>query len=302
MINQANPTAGSRSVLGIILMCIAMFVVPLADVGAKILVQKGVSPLQTVFLRMLFGTILLLPLVRIYNPRALGKVAQPLPVLVLGLSIVGATTFFFLSLEFLAIADALAITFIQPFLVTILSKYFLKEHVSTWRWLTVAIGFAATLIIIRPSSDAFEPASILPLLSGAFMALYAITVRTTTRSNSALTTTFYTHAAATVVAAPLMFFAWDAMDRGSWLLIGELTLLGLAVQFLIIKAYEFGEASLIAPLSYTEIVSSTLAGLWFFNEFPDRATFVGVAILIGCAIFTSYQTATQTIAVKAKER
>ncbi|WP_438755126.1 DMT family transporter [Pararhizobium sp. O133] len=286
----AGPGDSSRAFLGIVLMCIAMFVVPIVDVFAKMLVQQGIPPLQTVFLRMAMGTLLLVPVVRIYSPQSLGRIRQPLPVFMLGLSIVGSTTCFFIALEFMPIANALAISFVQPFFVTILSKYVLKEQVGASRWSALVIGFAATLMIIRPNSDAFEPNSIFALMAGAFMALYVITVRSGVKITSALTTTFYTHASATALAAPFMFFLWETMNLEKWLLIMAMALVGLLVQFLMIKAYEFGEASLIAPLSYMEMISSTLAGLWFFSEFPDRTTFLGVAILICCAVFTSYHT------------
>jgi drug/metabolite transporter (DMT)-like permease len=139
-------------------------------------------------------------------------------------------------------------------------------------------------------------------MSGAFMALYAITVRSGAGTNSTLATTFYTHASAAILALPIMFFMWETMDTVKWLLVVVMALVGLLAQFLIIKAYEFGEASLIAPLSYMEIASSTLAGFWFFNEFPDNITFLGVAILIGCALFTSYQTRPRTNIVLKEEK
>lgn len=286
-----NPAVSSRALTGVILMCIAMFVVPLVDVAAKMLGDQGISAFQIVFLRMLMGTLFLLPIVLRYEPKAIPRIARnPGPILLLGFSIVTASICFFLSLRYMAIADAVAITFVQPFFVTILSKFVLKERVPGARWLALVIGFSATLMIIRPGTSSFEPASILPLMAGAFSAVYAITVRRGISGASGLATTFYTHAISLAMISPLMLFFWSPPTTEQWLLTVGMAAIGIIVQFMIVKAYEFGEASLIAPLSYTEMVSSVLAGWWFFRQLPDAITILGVCILIGCAFFTSYQT------------
>lgn len=279
----------SRPQLGVLLMCIAMLVVPLADVLAKVLVQDGYSPLQTTFQRMTLGAIFLLPMVYARDRSILRRVERPVPVLLMGGSILGAITTYVLALEHLPIANTLALSFVQPFFIILLSRYLLGEAVSLLRWLVVIVGFAAVLMIIRPAAEGFQPASILPVMSGAFMAIYVVTIRRGAGTMSALAATFYTHAVSALLAAPLAFFFWKEMGPAEWLMILELAALGLAVQYLIIKAYECGEASLIAPLTYTEMVSSILAGWWFFNEFPDGVTIGGTLVLIGCALMTMWQ-------------
>ena len=109
-----NPAVSSRALTGVILMCTAMFVVPLVDVAAKMLGDQGISAFQIVFLRMLMGTLFLLPIVLHYEPRAIPRIMHnPGPIFLLGFSIVTASICFFLSLRYMAIADAVAITFVQ---------------------------------------------------------------------------------------------------------------------------------------------------------------------------------------------
>lgn len=279
--------SGTR--LGIIFMISAMALVPMIDVIAKFLAQDGVPPMQIAFLRMMCGTILFLPVMLWKEPQRLIPRTNITKALLLGCCNFGATAFFFAALKYLSIADTLAITFVQPLFVTLLSRFFLKEHVTLGRWLALLVGFAATLIIIRPSSSAFDPASLLALASGVFMALYVITVKTSGGITSTASQTFYTHAMAMIVALPLVIWVWEPISIGQWQMSFMLGLVGLIGQFLIIKAYKFSDASLIAPIAYTEMVTSTLASWWFFRQLPDATTFIGVAVLIGVALTISWR-------------
>ena len=287
----ANPAASSRALTGVILMCTAMLVVPLVDVAAKTLGDKGFSPYQIVFLRMLVGTVLLIPLLLRYERGVMRHAARhPRSVFMIGSSICIASVCFFMALRYMSIADAVAISFVQPFFVTILSKLFLKEHVNTARWIALVIGFLATLMIIRPGSSSFEPASIFALGAGFFSALYAISLRRGIPGASGLAITFFTHIVSLILITPIAAIYWIPVLGEHWLLAIGMAMIGISVQYMIVKAYAFGEASLIAPLSYTEMIGSVVASWWFFSQVPDAITMIGVCILVGCAIFTSYQT------------
>jgi drug/metabolite transporter (DMT)-like permease/transcriptional regulator with XRE-family HTH domain len=259
-----------RPLVGALLMVLAMLVVPLADVVAKVLVLDGYSPLQTSFQRMTIGAIVLLPLVWRQRTQVLPHLRRPLPILMMGGSLLGAITCYVLALEHLPIANTLALSFVQPFFIMILSRLFLAEAVGLIRWVIVLVGFAAVVAIIRPAAADFHPASILPVLSAACMAVYVITIRRSAARMSALSTTFCTHVASALLAAPLAFVLWRGMGSAEWLLILELSAIGLAVQYLIIKAYELAEASLIAPLTYTEMVGAIPGRLVVLQRIPRQ--------------------------------
>ncbi len=270
-------------------MVLAMALVPMIDVIAKMLAEDGVPPVQVAFLRMLCGVVLFLPIMLWKEPQSFIPRGNVKKAFMLGCCNFGATAFFFTALKYLSIADTLAITFVQPMFVTLLSRFFLKEHVSLGRWIALFVGFLATLAIIRPSSEAFEPASLLALASGACMALYVITVKTKGPYLSAVSKTFYTHSMALVAALPVVIWIWEPISAAQWQLSVLLAAVGLVGQFLIIKSYDTADASLIAPLAYTEMVTSTLAGWWFFKQLPDLVTFLGVAVLIGAAMAISWR-------------
>ncbi|MEZ5798681.1 MAG: DMT family transporter [Paracoccaceae bacterium] len=280
----APPRPQSRR--GVALMLLAMALVPMIDVFAKQLALQGLSALQIIFMRMAYGTVLMLPLM-LWAHRGggggRGRRASPLVSFLLGLTSLGAGVFFcraVLAVDRRYAGDHL----VQPLFVTLMSRYLLKERVGALRWAALAVGLIATLVIIRPGSGAFEPASLLALASGACMAAYAIIVRSGAGRYSALSVTFLTHAVAGLIALPLMVMVWQAPTAGQWLNGLNMALVGLAGQYLIIRAYDHCEASLLAPLSYTEIVTSTLVSWWFFHQVPDALTFAGVAVLIGSAI------------------
>ncbi|WP_414473910.1 DMT family transporter [Microvirga sp. M2] len=277
----------SRNGLGVLLILGAMSIVPLIDVTAKALSQHGMPVLQITLLRMIGGAMIIAPvLIRYHGARALLPRNVP-RALKLGAYILGAAACFFAALQYLPIAETLAISFVQPLVVTLLSRLVLKERVDRARWGALFAGFAATIVIIRPGSEAFNPASLLALASGVMLAFYVITVRASASVVPALVTTFHTHIVSALLAAPFILLWWVPPNETHWQLCAALALVGVIGQFLIVKAYEYGEASLLAPLAYTEIVTSTLAGWWFFDEMPDSVTFLGVAALIGCAIFIS---------------
>lgn len=280
-------TQASRPFIGILLILSAMAILPGIDVIAKLLGQQGMPITQIVWARMFFGAALTLPFaLRQGGMRALMP-ERPVFHTVRAGFLMLATFCFFSSLKFLPIADALAIFFVQPLVLTALSPAFLGERVGPRRWAAVAVGFVGTLIIIRPGLGGMNTGSLLALAAGTSLALYFLMTRRIAGSAPALVTTFHTMLIGTVVASVLAAMVWVWPDGGQWLLFVALGLTAALGHYLITRAYDFAEASLLAPLAYTEMITSVALGWWFFGDFPDFWTFVGVGILISCAIYIS---------------
>jgi drug/metabolite transporter (DMT)-like permease len=272
---------------GIGLMLLAMAILPCIDVIAKYMGQNGTPVLQIVWARLAFGAVLTLPFA--FGHTGFAKLLPDRP-FVHGLRavlLITATFLFFASLKFLPIADALAIFFVQPLVVTALSPLINKEHVGPRRWAAVAVGFVGTLIIIRPGLGVMNPGSLLALASGTSLALYFLVTRRISGSQKAIVTTFHTNLLGGVITSVLVCFVWVTPTPTDWLLMVALAAIANIGHNFIVRAYDHAEASLLAPLAYTEMVTSTILGLIFFGDFPDAWTFVGVAILISCAIYIS---------------
>ena len=102
-----------------------------------------------------------------------------------------------------------------------------------------------------------------------------------------MVTTFYTSLMGAIIMCAAVPFVWQAVTPSQWGFFVLLALIANGGHFLVIKAYDHAEASLLAPLAYTEMIMAVAAGWYFFGDFPDVWTFVGVGILIACAIFIS---------------
>ena len=283
------PGTSSRPLLGIGLMLTAMSILPFLDVIAKHLGQQGVPVLQIVWARLFFGALLTMPFA--LKIAGVGGLVPNMPLMhaVRASFIIAATAFFFWALKYLPIADTLAIFFVQPLIVTLLSPAVLGEHVGIRRWSAVAVGFAGTLIIIRPGFQEVNPGVFLALASGASLAIYLLLTRKIAGSAPAMVTTFYTSLSGAVIMSVIVVFVWETPTPAQWGFFVLLSIIANGGHYLIIRAYDHGEASMLAPLAYTEIVMATFAGWYFFGDFPDFWTFFGVGILIASAIYISWR-------------
>lgn len=282
-----TPSRKPRTLIGVGLMLSAMVILPFLDVVAKTLGQQGMPVIQIVWARMAFGAALTLPFVLRLGGTAAIMPDRPWYHGLRAALLISATFTFFFALKFLPIADALAIFFVQPLVVTALSPLVLREHVGPRRWAAVGVGFIGTLIIIRPGLAAVNPGTLLALAAGTCLALYFLMTRRIAGQTHAVFTTFHTSLIGTALTSVIALFFWQAPSLPQWGLLFLIGLIATAGHFLIVRAYDHAEASLLAPLAYTEMVMATIAGWWFFGDFPDGWTFVGVAILISCAIYIS---------------
>jgi drug/metabolite transporter (DMT)-like permease len=288
MNTRSSPS--QRPLLGIGIMLIAMAVLPFLDVIAKHLGDIGVPVLQIVWARMFFGTFLTLPIVvgqfgwkPILTPDSLGIQ------IIRSLLLLTSTGLYFWSLKYLPLADALAIFFVQALAVTLLSPFMLGEHVGIRRWLATIVGFIGTLIIIRPGFQTFNLGILLALGSGFATAVYMLLTRKIAGRAPALLTTLHTNAAGMVLVTVAVLFVWQTPTFTEWGLFVLLAAIATLGHYMIVRAFDYAEASTLAPFSYTEIIMEVAGGWWFFGDFPDFWTFLGVGILIASAVYMSYR-------------
>ena len=288
-------TLGSPAPLvGVGLMLLAMAILPGIDVMAKHLGSLGFPVIQIVWARLFFGGLFTLPFALRHGVAALWP-DRPWLHALRGSLLIAATFSFFLSVQYLPIADALAIFFVQPLVLTALSPVVLGERVGPRRWAAVLVGFLGTLIIIRPGIVEVSPGALAALAAGTFLALYFLITRRISGRQPAMVTTFQTNLMGGLIATALVLPVFVMPGWQVWLEFAALGAVANLGHYLIVRAYDFAEASLLAPLAYTEMITSTLLGWLFFSDFPDRWTFVGVAVLIACAIYISMRERAQAV-------
>ncbi len=280
-------TTPPRPLEGVGLMLVAMAVLPFIDVIAKMLGQQGLPILLIVWARALFGGLMTLPFaLRAEGMRAF-RPAKPLHHLARAVLLFGATFLFFQALKHLPIADALAIFFVNPLVIVILSALVLGERVGPRRWAAVGVGFIGTLIIIRPGLVDVNPGTVFALGAGVALGSYFVMTRQIAGAADAMVLTFQTSAIGAALMTLALPVLWQAPSATQWVMLASLGVIATLGHVLITKAYEHGEASLLAPLAFTEIIMATAVGWWFFGDLPDRWTVLGVAILIASAIYIS---------------
>ncbi len=268
-------------------MLTAMAILPVIDVFAKKLGQAGMPILIVVWARALFGGLMTLPFALQAEGARAFRPAQPARQLARAVLLFGATFLFFQSLKYLPIADALAIFFVNPLVIVILSALVLRERVGPRRWAAVAVGFLGTLIIIRPGIVEVNPGTLYALGSGVALGSYFVMTRAMAGVANAMVLNFQTSAIGAALMALALPFLWVTPDAVQWGMLAALGVIATLGHVLITKAYEHAEASLLAPLAFTEIIMATILGYAFFGDLPDRWTVLGVAILIASAVYIS---------------
>lgn len=277
----------SSPLAGILLMLAAMAVLPFIDVLAKKLGEAGMPILTVVWARSVFGSLLALPFaLRSEGPAVLWP-QRPLMHLGRAALLFSATWFFFMALTYLPIADALAIFFVNPLVVTILSALVLRERVGPRRWAAVAVGFVGTLIIIRPGMVEMNPGTIYALAAGVALGSFFVSTRALAGSAKATVLSLHTTGMGALVMTAAMPFVWVTPTGAQWLMLAGVGVIATFGHFLITWAYERAEASLLAPLAFTEIIMAVVLGWWFWGHLPDRWTVLGVTILVASAVYIS---------------
>lgn len=217
------------------------------------------------------------------------RARRPYLQIIRSLLLVGEIMIFALALRALSLPliHALFLTF--PLMITALSLPVLGETVGWRRWIAVAIGFAGTLVILRPSVGSFEPASLLVLGCALVFSFYNLLTRLASRDDSFETSTLYAAVIGALVASVFGVASWQAPTGGQWFWLAILSITGISGHMLLIKALDWAPASILQPINFTIIVWGTILSIVFFDTWPDRLTIVGASIVIGSGLFITWR-------------
>ncbi|GHB22312.1 permease [Pseudovibrio japonicus] len=288
---------------GILFMIAGMSLAPLMDGTAKYL-SAFISPVE-VSLGRFFCQALIVLLVAGFMGRSFGSLIKEVNriQLVRGACLAVCSIFFFSSLKYMPLADAIAIFFVQPMILTVLSAVVLKEKVGVRRWAAVVVGMIGALIIIRPGSSALGWPALLPLAAATSFAVYLVLTRKLSGSVSLLGTQLAAGIAGVLTLTPLVVLAsFLGFEGASWTT-PELShlplfiLMGIISFFahgFIVQAFDRAPASVLAPLGYIEIISATIVGYVLFGDIPDMFVWLGVALIAGGGLYIAHRERTAT--------
>ena len=287
----------SRTSLGIILMAGFSIVAPGMDAMVK-LIGDAVAVAQVVAVRFVAQVALLLPLAFAFGWLHRPSGGEIRLHLLRAFLLFVATACFFTALRYLPLADAIAIFFVEPFVLTILGGLLLGEQVGPRRYVACAIGFAGAMLIIQPSFEEVGPAAMLPLATALFFALYMIVTRRMATRMHPVTLQIYTGAAALAFSIPLLWLfdgsGVQAFDP-SWPESREMKLLIAVGLFATVShvcisyALSLAPVTLIAPIQYLEIVTAATLGYYIFDDLPDLLTFAGIVLIVASGLFVFFR-------------
>jgi drug/metabolite transporter (DMT)-like permease len=277
-----------RVLLGIALMLLSVALLPVMEGLAKSMTDRY-AILQLVFARFAFQSLYIVPLALAADARALVRPARPGLQVARGLSILAGTGFFYWSLRSLPLADGLALLFIAPLVVVALSALVLGEQVGARRWGAVLVGFVGVLVILRPGFTVFQPAALLALAAGTCVAVYALLTRHLSATAPPLVTLAITSLVGAVGTGLVLPWVWVTPDMSDLLRMAVMGSVGAFGHYFMIRAFEQAPASVISPFLYAEILTATVIGYLWFGDFPDMATWTGIAILVASGIYLSWR-------------
>ena len=282
----------SRHAMGAAQMCAGMLIIPFLDVFAKLLGASH-GPFEITFWRFFMQTALMLPFVV-----WLGLWRIPTGTLAMqasrGLLLATATVFFFAALQHLPMAEAIAIFFAQPLILTLLSAVMLGERLRFRRIGAILAGLAGTLVILQPSVMAFGAPALLPLGSAVAMALYMVLTRKLSTDVHPYQMQFIGGMASMLVLGVLVLAGGLLSLPGTGFnvlnpqQVGWIIGMGLAATLghaFIVWAAGNAPANLLAPFQYVEIIGAAALGYLVFDDVPAASTFVGVGIIVASGLY-----------------
>lgn len=282
------PVRQPDNLRGLVLMMLGFAFFAACDVQAKVLTAE-MHPIQIVWFRMIGLFLGVMVLLALRGRHLLRSKNVPLQ-MARGAAAVASAVCFTITVRHVPLADAVAVSFIAPFVVTVAGALVLKEPVGARRWAAVTIGFVGMLIIIRPGLGVFHPAIGFVVLAAFLFASRQIVSRYLAGSDSITTTVAYTSITATVLASVLLPFFWTTPTGWeTWAIILGLTITAALGEVLVIRALDIAQAVVLAPLHYTLILWSTMYGFLVFGDLPDSWTLIGAAIIIASGLYTLHR-------------
>lgn len=279
---------------GVLLMLAFCVIAPLLDVAAKLAAENGVPVGQVTAARFVVQTALMLPVVLVMrlplrlDARALGYSALRALFLLV-------STFAFVSgIQVMPIADALAIVFVEPFILLILGRFLFGDQVGPRRIAACAVGFVGAMFVIQPSLAAFGLVALWPLATAFLFAFYMLVTRAISAWMHPVTMQFHTSWTGLLLCLPVMILAEGsgiaALDPiwpegWNWLWLFGVGFWAAVSHMCMTYALKFAPSATLAPLHYFEIVTAVILGYLIFDDFPNRLTWIGIAIIVSSGLY-----------------
>jgi drug/metabolite transporter (DMT)-like permease len=269
---------------GIALMVFAVFMFSSMDACAKWMVSHGYAVGPLVWARYAVHLALMILLLGPRHRLDLVRTRRPALHLLRGLLLLGCTGFFYAALQHLPLAEATAINFVGPVLVTLLSGWVLHEQVSRRQWAAVLLGFVGVLVIVRPGGQVFTPAVALPLAVALCFSGYQVVTRKVAGRENPVASLFWTAMIGTACTSLLLPWTWVTPTWTQAAVMVAMGGMGGLGHFSLIRAVEHTAPTALAPFAYTQLIWSTVLAWLVLGDFPDHGTIAGMLVIVGAGL------------------
>lgn len=286
-----------RSLTGMALMLGFCFIAPWIDVSSK-LAAAGVPVATITLARYLVQGALMLPATLAMGfglrlvPRVLALTGLRALVSVI------STLSFIAALRFMPIADALAVAFVEPFIILLIGRFVMHEQVGPRRVMASVVGFCGSLLVIQPAFAHFGLAALLPLGTAFGFAFYILVTRSLAPHLHPVPMQFHTAWMGALICLPIFAIGAAVGEQALsfslpsgifWLWCFTVGLASTISHMSMTYALRFAPSSTLAPLHYAEIVPAVLFSYLVFDDFPNLLTWAGIVIIVGSGLYVIHR-------------
>ena len=282
-----------RILPGVTLMLAFCVLAPLLDVASK-LAAATVPVGQITTARFVVQGVLMAPIALAMRvPLRLDRRMAGF-VLLRAVFLILSTYTFVAGIAIMPVADALAIAFVEPFILLILGRLLFGDHIGPRRIGASAVGFCGALLVIQPSLAAFGTVALYPLGTAFFFAFYMLVTRFMSQSMHPVTMQLHTSLAGSALCVPALWLlngsgiaSLDAVPvQGiAWLWLFGVGFWAALSHICMTYALKFAPTSTLAPLHYLEIVAAVALGYLVFGDFPNVLTWAGIVVIVSSGLY-----------------
>jgi drug/metabolite transporter (DMT)-like permease len=282
------PARADRPFRGIALILLSTVFLGASDATAKYL-SATLPSIEIAWIRFLVFAVIMVPSMLPGSPLYAMQTDRRGLHLMRGAALLASSLFFISGLRFLPIAEASATGFVAPLFVTALSIFFLGERVGLRRWVATVVGLVGVLIILRPGSNAFHPAAFFSIVSALAWAATLIMTRMLSGTERAITTMTYSSIAGVCILTAIVPLVWVAPSWNDIMLGIFIGVASTAGQWIVVLAFRYADASVLAPFSYTQLLWVSILGFAVFGEVPDVWTVTGAVFIVASGLYTAHR-------------
>ncbi|MFS4580517.1 DMT family transporter [Phaeobacter sp. C3_T13_0] len=244
-------------------------------------------PFQISFGRFIFAFLAISMLVGLRRP----KLTRPNWGLHIGRTSFGwmGATLMFASVAYIPLADATAVTFLNPVFAMILAVPLLGERVGPWRWAAAVIALVGAMVLLRPTPASFQPASLLALTAAAVMGLELIFIKRLAGRERPLQILWLNNLLGSLIACIAVFAFWQPPSAEQWALMVMLGCMMACAQGCFVNGMARADASFVAPFSYATLIFAAIYDYAVFSATPDAITVLGAVIILNGAALLAWR-------------